>query len=179
MRTDPDARGDPAPAASSAPPGPIRDRWALLVGVDRYTDPAIPNLRFCVRDVLALQAALAVEIGRDLADSEFIRNAYELAEGFALLAASTSQQMAQEWAEAQHGVFTCFLLERLSGKADRAAKGFVTVNDLLTHTLDGLRRWNVTHGGILQEPTARSEGLGDMILVELPAPGRGPGEQIA
>ena len=59
MRTDPDARGDPAPAASSAPPGPIRDRWALLVGADRYTDPAIPNLRFCVRDVLALQATLA------------------------------------------------------------------------------------------------------------------------
>jgi len=253
------------------PTGPIRERWALLVGVNSYVDPSFANLRFCVNDVVALQATLeaagytvvalhdaapdehllptrdnveaelarickaagrddlvwvhfschgklvegqpvlltresraatlakkalrlaeveqalrasparrriltldachtGVEIGRDLADPEFIRNAYELAEGFALLAASTSQQVAQEWAAKEHGVFTYFLLEGLSGKADRANKGFITVNDLTTHTLDGLRRWNVTHGGILQEPTARVEGLGDMILVDFGKP---------
>lgn len=251
--------------------GPVREHWALLVGVDYYVDPGFPNLKFCVNDVLALQATLeaagytvvalhdaapdehllptrdnieaelsrickaadqddlvwvhfschgklvedrpvlitretreptlakkalplaeverelcnsparrriltldachtGVEIGRDLADPEFIRNAYELAEGFALLAASTSQQVAQEWAAKEHGVFTYFLLEGLSGKADRANKSFITVNDLTTHTLDGLRRWNVTHGGILQEPTARVEGMGDMILVDFGKP---------
>ncbi|MEJ5310233.1 MAG: hypothetical protein WHX52_10705 [Anaerolineae bacterium] len=51
-------------------------------------------------------------------------------------------------------------------KADRTHKGFITVNDLTAHTLVGLRRWNVTHGGTLQEPTARVEGVGDMILVD-------------
>lgn len=259
------------PVTSQPPTGPIRERWALLVGVDYYIDPSFAPLKYCVRDVLTLQTALeaagytvvilhdaapdehllptrdnveaelarickaagrddliwvhfschgklvegqpvlitremreptlarkamplaeverelrssparrriltldachtGVEIGRDLADPEFIRNAYELAEGFALLAASTSQQVAQEWADKAHGVFTYFLLEGLSGKADRTGKGFITVNDLTTHTLDGLRRWNVTHGGILQEPTARVEGLGDMILAELRGP---------
>ncbi len=262
-----DARGDLTSTAFQPPTGPIRERWALLVGVNYYVDPNFANLRFCVNDVVALQATLeaagytvvalhdaapdehllptrdnveaelarickaagrddlvwvhfschgklvearpvlitretreptlarkalslaeverelrnspacrriltldachtGVEIGRDLADPEFIRNAYELAEGFALLAASTSQQVAQEWAAKEHGVFTYFLLEGLSGKADRTHKGFITVNDLTTHTLDGLRRWNVTHGGILQEPTARVEGVGDMILVD-------------
>lgn len=262
-----DARGDSKSAAFQLSTGPIRERWALLVGVDYYVDPSFPNLKFCVNDVLALQTALeaagytvvalhdtapdehllptrdnveaelarickaagrddlvwvhfschgkliegrpvlitretraptlarkamplaeverelrssparrriltldachtGVEIGRNLADPEFIRNAYELAEGFALLAASTSQQVAQEWAAKEHGVFTYFLLEGLSGKADRVNRGFITVNDLTTHTLDGLRRWNVTHGGILQEPTARMEGVGDMILVD-------------
>jgi uncharacterized caspase-like protein len=123
------------------------------------------------RLVLTLDAChTGVEIGRDLADPEFIRNAYELAEGFALLAASTAQQVAQEWQEKEHGVFTYYLLEGLSGRADRDGKGFVTVDDVKTHVLDGLRRWNVAHGGLIQEPTARSEGLGDMILARLPSP---------
>ena len=249
------------------PTGPIRDRWALLVGVNRYVDPAFPPLKFCVNDVLALERTLkglgytvvalhddadeerlrptrdnveaelarlarvagpddlllahfachgklvdgqpmlvtretraptlarkalplakverqmhesqarrlvltldachtGVEIGRDLADPEFIRHAYELAEGFALIAASTAQQVAQEWKEKEHGVFTYYLLEGLSGQADRAGKRFVTVGDLSTHVLDGLRRWNVEHGGLLQEPTARTEGLGDIILAD-------------
>jgi hypothetical protein len=253
-----------------APTGPIRNRWALLVGVNHYIDRAIPDLRFGVNDVVALdkllktrgyftvmlhdtmsqedrlptrdniEAELArlcrvagrddllwvhfachgklvngkpmlitretreptlaekalplsvvkrrmqdskarrlvltldcchtgVEIGRDLADPEFIRNAYELAEGFVLLAASTAQQVAQEWEEGEHGVFTYFLLDGLSGKADRGPKGFVTVDDLRLHVLDGLHRWMVEHGGVVQEPTAYTEGRGDMVLAKLPA----------
>jgi hypothetical protein len=267
--------GPPLAEQPQAAPGPIKNRWALLVGVNRYVDPAFPPLRYCVSDVLALaetlkdlgytvvtlrdeapeehllpsrdnvEAELArlcqvagpddllwvhfschgklvngqpvlitretraptlvqkalplaeverrmrgsrarrlaltldachtgVEIGRDLADSQFIRNAYDLAEGFALIAASTSQQIAQEWNEKEHGVFTYYLLEGLSGQADRAGKSFVTVNDLTTHTLDGLRRWNVEHGGLLQEPTARTEGLGDMILADYRNPANFP-----
>lgn len=258
--------GGPASDAVTTPLRPIRNRWALLVGIDAYIDPAFPTLKFCVRDVLALEAALkavgytvvtlyddapphllptrdnveaelaricqvageddlvwahfsghgmltggkavlitretraptlarkalplaeiegqlrgsaarrllltldachtGLDRGRDIADPAFIRNAYELAEGFALLAASTSQQIAQEWDEKEHGVFTYYLLEGLHGKADRADKRFVTVNDLVTHTLDGLRRWNVEHGGLLQEPNARVEGMGDMILAD-------------
>ncbi len=261
------ARGDVAPVIPAPPLGSIRNRWALLVGVDTYVDPAFAPLKYCVRDVEALRGVLeeagytvvvlhdnvtqphlrpnrdnveaelaricraagpedliwvhfschgklvfgrsvlitqevrepmlarralplaqveeelrgavarrriltldachtGVEVGRDLADPAFIRNAYDLAEGFALLAASTSQQLAQEWDEQEQGVFTYFLLEGLSGKADRQGKGFVTVGDLVTHTLDALRRWNVIHGGVLQEPTARTEGMGDMILVD-------------
>lgn len=249
------------------PTGPVHNRWALLVGVDTYVDPAFPRLKYCTADVLALQAALeaagytvvalhdaapaehlrptrdnveaelaricqtaapddliwahfschgkmveghpvlitremrtptlakkvlplaeverelrasparrrvltldachtGVEMGRDLGDPEFIRNAHELAEGFALLAASTSQQIAQEWDEKQHGVFTYYLLEGLHSQALRGEKGFVTIGDLALYTLDSLRRWNVIHGGVLQEPTARIEGLGDMILVD-------------
>jgi len=264
-----DARPQAARAAPVGPPtGPIRNRWALLVGVNRYVEPSFPRLKYCVNDVLALarmldargyttvvlhddlprddprfptrenvEAELArlcqvagpddllwahfachgklvngrpllvtyetraptlarralpladvekqmrdskarrlvltldachtgVEMGRDIADAEFIKNAYDLAEGFALIAASTAQQVAQEWAEKQHGVFTYYLLEGLSGRADRANRHFVTVSDLTTHVLDGLRRWNVEHGGLLQEPTARTEMMGDMILAD-------------
>lgn len=254
--------------AKVAQPKPILNRWALLVGVNRYIDIAFPSLKFCVNDVLILEETLkglgyivvclhdkldwnnprfptrdnveaeltwlcqsvgqddlllvhfachgklvngqpvlslqntrlptlartglplaevkqqmrqsqakrlvltldachtGVEIGRDIADSQFIHNAYELAEGFALIAASTAQQIAQEWGEKEHGVFTYYLLEALSGKADRSNKQFVTVDDLKTHVLDGLRRWNVEQGGAIQEPTAQTEGMGDMILAD-------------
>lgn len=256
-----------ARAPAVAPPGPIRDRWALLVGINRYVDPAFAELRFCVNDVLALAESLqalgytvvalhddapeerlkptrnnieaelaslchaaqandllwvhfachgkllggqpvlvtrdardraldkqalplaevekemrgslarrliltldachtGVEIGRDLADPAFIRNAYDLAEGFALIAGSTAQQIAHEWAAMEHGVFTYYLLEALSGRADAGGKQFVTVHDLALYVLDKLRHWNVEHGGRLQEPTARTEGLGDIIVAD-------------
>jgi len=116
--------------------------------------------------ILTLDACHSgVDIGRDVTDPEFIRNVYELAEGFALIAASTAQQKSFEWQEKQHGVFTYHLLEGLSGQADRKGKDFVTVDDLKTHVLNGLRNWNVKNS-LVQEPTARTEGLGDIILAD-------------
>ena len=246
---------------------PIRERWALLVGIDHYTDPGFAPLNFCVNDVVALQQLLAgvgyhvialhdqvaeshrkptkdnieaelvaicravgpddllwvhfaghgqiiagqpvlitqqaraqtllssglplqkveeqlkaspagrliitldachagVEVGRSGSDPEFNHRVYDLARGFALIAASTAQQKAQEWREKEHGVFTYYLLEGLSGEADRTGKQFVTVDDLKDYVLNKLRVWNPLHGGMLQEPTARTEGLGSMILAD-------------
>lgn len=66
------------------------------------------------RFLLTLDAChTGLDIGRDLlADSEFIQNVYEQAEGFALIAASTAQQRAFEWQEKQHGVFTYHYIRR-------------------------------------------------------------------
>jgi Caspase domain len=54
---------------SSDRPGSIQNRWALLVGINRYIDPAFAALNFCVNDVLALEKLLKqlgyiVEIGK-------------------------------------------------------------------------------------------------------------------
>lgn len=247
--------------------GPIRRRWALLVGINRYVDPTMAPLKFCVNDVLALQETLqkagytvvalhddaveerlvpdnenieaelaklcqvaqpedllwlhfaghgqlqagqpilmtkrtraatlaksglplaqvekqmrasgvrrlvltldachvGVELGRSGSDPQFIRHAHEWAEGFALIAASTAQQKAQEWQAKEHGVFTYYLLQGLTGAAARHENRFVTVDDLKTYLLDNLRRWSIEHGGLIQEPSARTEGLGDMILAD-------------
>ena len=62
--------------------------------------------------------------------------------------------------------FTYYLLEALHGKADYARKGFVTVYDLQTYVVDCLRRWYVKYGRSPQETTARTEGLGDIILAD-------------
>ena len=53
-------------AAAAAPANPPTDlkgasaarRWALVIGVGRYTDPAIPAIPFCVKDSQDLAAAL-------------------------------------------------------------------------------------------------------------------------
>ncbi len=38
--------------------GPIARRWAVLVGIDRYTDEEWATLKYCVADVVALERAL-------------------------------------------------------------------------------------------------------------------------
>lgn len=262
-------RGNAVQTNNQAPElRPIKNRWALLVGVNSYNDPNFSRLNFCVDDVLTLEEKLkalnytvvclhdrlgygnsrfpirdnveaeliqlcqmvepddlllvhfachgklfngmpvlivnntrsqtlgttglsleevklhmrsskarrlvltldachmGVETGRDIDDPQFIHNAYELAEGFALIAASTAQQKAQEWQGQKQGVFTYYILEALNGKADRGSKRFVTVDDIKTYVLDSLRRWSVQNGGIIQEPTAYTEGLGDIILAD-------------
>ncbi|WP_129675779.1 caspase family protein [Candidatus Chloroploca sp. Khr17] len=119
------------------------------------------------RCLLLLDAChVGIEIGRSMTDPDFLRHSFELAEGFAVLAASTSQQIAREWHAVKHGVFSYYLLDGLEGAADRDHKGFVTVDDLKNHVIDGLRRWNVEQGMPLQEPNARIEGIGDIIVVD-------------
>ena len=248
---------------------PIKKRWAFLVGVNRYNDPGVHNLKFCVKDVQNLEKKLkelgytvmclhdslesdsghfpihnnieaelinlcnmvdvddlllvhfachgklgrdeqpmlivrdtrlstiektglsladmkkymhsskarrlvltldachmGVETGREIDDPQFIHNAYELAEGFALIAASTAQQKALESPEKNSGVFTYYLIEGLKGEADREKKGFVTVDDIKTYVLHSLRRWSIENDQVIQEPTAKTEGLGDMIVAD-------------
>jgi hypothetical protein len=255
------------PRPPEKPAGPVRNRWALLVGINTYIDRAYAPLSYCVHDVKAMEQQLTalgytvvcmhdeldrdsrcfptrnnveaelrsicnsaehddlilvqfachgvlrdgqrqlimrdtreliptsflaledvetilrgssanrrillldachvgLEMGRSLTDPAFIENAFELAEGFAVIAASTSQQLAQEWHEEKHGVFTYYLLEGLAGMADRTGKGFVTVDDLKNHVISELKRWNVRQGRPLQEPNARVEGIGDMIVAD-------------
>ncbi|GAP98054.1 SUMF1/EgtB/PvdO family nonheme iron enzyme [Leptolyngbya sp. NIES-2104] len=107
-----------------------------------------------------------VEMGRSIEDLEFIRNVYDLAEGFALIAASTAQQRARECPDKQHGVYTYYLIEGLQGAADYNQQQFVTVSGLQKYVVNKLRHWGVTQGGLIQEPTFRAEGLGDMILAD-------------
>jgi hypothetical protein len=38
--------------------GPIADRWALLVGINKYTDRSYPELKYCIRDVEAMKTVL-------------------------------------------------------------------------------------------------------------------------
>ena len=103
---------------------------------------------------------------RSLADPEFVRNVYELATGFALIAASTDQQGAYELGDLEHGLLNYYLLQGLTGQAENEAAGFVTVGSLQRYVMNELKKKTVELG-YQQQPMGRAEGnLGDMILVD-------------
>jgi hypothetical protein len=96
---------------------------------------------------------------------EFIRHVFEQAEGLAILSACTHGQLSYESDELAQGVFTRFLLEALSGAADRDGKGFVTVQDVNRHVVHGVRGWAVAEA-VAQTPTLQSGMTGDIILAD-------------
>ncbi len=48
----------PAPAAPPVRPGPVQQKWALIVGISRFTDTEIPKLNFTTADAKSFAAAL-------------------------------------------------------------------------------------------------------------------------
>jgi hypothetical protein len=132
------------------------------------------------RLILVVDACHAgVDIGREGGpmvgtglDPAVIHNALELGEGFVVLAGSSKAQRAQDDDATQHGVYTFCFLQGLSGKADIATppKGFVTVDDLRDYVLACVRTWCFENMADLQLPTARIEGVGDMIVAYTAAP---------
>ncbi len=121
------------------------------------------------RVILTLDAChMGIDIGRGsaLSDPGFIRRTCELAQGLAIISASTSQQTSQEYHSIHHGLFTYHLLKGLEGKADLAGRNLITVNDLFTYVVDNLRKWMIKTGTAIQEPNLRIWTTGDMILVD-------------
>jgi len=112
----------------------------------------------------ACQAGPDMERGGE--EGDFTHNVNDLAEGFVLLSASTAGQAASESLEKKHGIFTHFVLEALRGEADPANDGYVTVNDVHEHALNGVTSWYLRKGLAKQKPAFRAEGWGDMILAD-------------
>ncbi len=48
----------PAPAAPPVRPGPVQQKWALVVGIGQFTDTQIPKLNYTDADATAFAAAL-------------------------------------------------------------------------------------------------------------------------
>lgn len=122
------------------------------------------------RRVLLLDACrVGIEM-RGAPDQAFMRNVFDLAEGFALIAASTSRQAVIEWKEEKHSVFMSYILEGLtlagnSGKADREGKQVVTVGDLKDYLYHNVKEWGIGRG-LFQEPTFQIEGFGDLPIID-------------
>ena len=96
--------------------------------------------------------------------AEFIRRVFEEAEGLAILASCKQGQLSYEWRAHGCSVFTHFLLEALTGEADREEKGFVTIQDANRHVTGGVKLW-ASQNDVSQTPTLQSAVAGDIILV--------------
>ncbi len=120
---------------------------------------------------LTIDACQAGVSGRAAAAAEFVEFLRDRAWGFALLAASTSEQAALEWGDRQHGLFTYYVLEGLSGKAARPEEEVVTVAGLADYVQGCVVSWALEQG-FDQSPTKQIEGFGDMVLADFRERGR-------
>jgi uncharacterized caspase-like protein len=97
--------------------------------------------------------------------AKFIRHVFEQAEGMAVLASCKQGQLSYELETKEGSVFTRFLLEALTGQADRDEKGFVTVQDASRHVTNGVKLW-ASQRNRSQTPTLHYTVAGDIILVD-------------
>lgn len=119
------------------------------------------------RRVLIIDACQAgPDMERGIDEGNFTHNVNDLAEGFVVLSASTAGQAASESFDKKHGIFTHFVLEALRGEGEQGNEGYVTVNDVHEHALNGVTGWYLRKGLAKQKPAFRAEGWGDMILAD-------------
>lgn len=95
--------------------------------------------------------------------AEFIERVFQQAAGMAILSACQQGQVSYEWRLRERSVFTHYLLEALQGAADRASKGFVTVQDANLHVTDRVRLW-ASNSNRVQTPTFQAAMSGDIML---------------
>ena len=83
--------------------------------------------------------------------------------GRLVITASGPDEVALEPADLGHGLFTYYLLEGLSGKADRNGDGIVTVSELYPYVEDQVERRSRAAGG-RQRPVMKGEIEGTLPL---------------
>ena len=86
--------------------------------------------------------------------------------GRLVMTASRANEVALEPVELGHGLFTYYVLEGLSGKADRNGDGVVTVSELYPYVEDQVERRSRTAGG-RQRPVMKGDIEGTLPLAQL------------
>ncbi|MCA9874328.1 MAG: caspase family protein [Anaerolineales bacterium] len=101
--------------------------------------------------------------GAEPMSAEFIRRVFEEAEGMVILASCKQGEKSYEWRDEKRSVFTHYLLEAMSGKADRDQKGFVSISDAGAHVVNYVKLW-ASQRKVAQTPTLEAKIVGDVIL---------------
>ena len=96
---------------------------------------------------------------------EFWESVFEQAEGLAILSSCQQTQLSYVRDEKDKSVFTHFLLEALTGKADFDKKGFVTVQDVNRFVTNKLMQYSEQNNKS-QIPTFEYRGVGDIVLTQ-------------
>lgn len=98
----------------------------------------------------------------------FLEEMFSKAEGFAALSSCKIGQLAYDYPEKNHGVFSYYLMEGLRGSADRDRDGIITVPDANNYVARKLHEWSLANQ-VQQDPTFDYNVSGDFIFVRTPA----------
>lgn len=140
----------------------LDDTAVSLSRIKEIVEQAPARAKITVLDACHSGADIAGK-GPEPMSEAFIRRVFEEAEGMAILASCKQGQLSYEWRENERSVFTHFLLEALTGEADRDEKGFVTVQDASRHVTNGVKLW-ASQRNTSQIPTLQYTVAGDIIL---------------
>jgi hypothetical protein len=144
----------------------LRDTAVSLARVVEIMQSSAARAKVIILDACHSGVDIGGKKGAPPMPPEFISRVFEQAEGLAILASCKQGQLSYEWGIRERSVFTNYLLEALSGKADRDDKGFVTVQDVNRHVTNGVKLWASQHR-TSQTPTLEYRVSGDIILVDL------------
>lgn len=113
----------------------------------------------------------AMEFGKKITEPEFIDIACKLKKKIDIMAACTDPHTAK-WKDKEHGLFTNYLLEGLSGVADNDKDGLVRFNELNNYVSDSLSLWRSENINLVNEPVACIKSKVDSILADYRGFGR-------
>jgi len=98
----------------------------------------------------------------------FHESIFPAPEGFAILSSCKMNEVSYEWPEKEHGVFTYYLNEGLSGLADFDNDDLITVSDVSRYVSEKVKNW-AFEKGVQQNPTLECKISGDIPLINVPA----------
>ncbi len=128
---------------------------------------ALEHTAISGQDLKALFSASRARTNIVILDTGYAGSFTDMAgSNIVILAACKEDQQAYEWQQMQLSVFTYYLLEALSGKADIDGTGFVTVLDIFQYVGDGVRRW-ASEKGINQTPVFKGAMTENAVLASV------------
>jgi Caspase domain len=86
-------------------------------------------------------------------------------EGWAVLSSCKQDELSHDYDEKEHGVFTYYFLEGLSGAADTNADGLITVYEASQYATLHTKRW-AFENGVQQTPELQWNVTGDLVLIK-------------
>lgn len=138
------------------------------------TGVSITKIKEIMRNSLAQAKILIIDAchsganlsgkGQKVMSPQFIKQVFEEAKGFAILASCEQGQLSYEWRSKGTSVYTYYLLEALSGKADYDKKGFTTIQDINRYVTNAVKTWT-NKNSLIQTPTMQCEISGDIIVL--------------
>jgi len=97
----------------------------------------------------------------------FLQSLLNNSEGMAIFCSCKAGQQACEMQEMEHGVFSYYLLEGLTGKADTDENGLIFLGDINQYVTGKLNEWGLRTRSE-QNPTLQLDVTGDILLVTVP-----------
>ncbi|MBP8132209.1 MAG: SUMF1/EgtB/PvdO family nonheme iron enzyme [Candidatus Hydrogenedentes bacterium] len=120
------------------------------------------------KKILILDACHA-GAGRGLGDKlskEALAEIESASSGTVTLTSCGEQEQSYDMSETGHGAFTYFLLEALTGKADKDADNLISAHEAAYYTWEQTRRWAADQG--FQQTPQRTESVSGEIILARP-----------